>query len=237
MLRFVCTVIVLVHPEQVLIAANRDERVGRAWDSPAAWWPDHPGVVGGRDRTAGGTWMAINRHGVVATVLNRPGTLGPAAGKRSRGDLPLMAARHNTAASAAEALTGLDASLWRGFNMVLADRSGAWFVKGTGRERPLAEPLPPGVSMVTAYDPNDLDSPRTAHHLPRFRAAEPNGTAWRALLADRGGDAAEQLNVTPRGGFGTVSASFVRLPAKGDPVWLFAAGPPHEAAFQPVAIG
>ncbi len=231
-----CTVIVLVHPDKILLAANRDERVDRDWDPPDAWWPDRPGVVGGRDRTAGGTWMAINRHGVVATVLNRPGTLGPAIGKRSRGDLPLIALEHSTAATAAAALTSLDAALWRGFNMVLADRTGAWFVKGIGYDHPLAHRLPPGVSIVTAYDPNDLESPRAAHHLPRFQAADPTWDAWLALLSDRGGDPAEQLNVVARGGFGTVSSSFVTLPAAGDPIWLFAAGPPHQAPFHPVAL-
>jgi hypothetical protein len=187
MLPHVCTVVVLVHPDQILLAANRDERVERPWDPPAAWWPDRPGVVAGRDRTGGGTWMGINRHGVVATVLNRPGTLGPAAGKRSRGDLPLLALEHSTAAEAAAALTGLDAGLWRGFNMVLADRTGAWFAKGIGYGHPSVERLPPGVSMVTAYDPNDLESPRTAVHLPRLQAAEPTWDAWRAILSDRRG--------------------------------------------------
>jgi uncharacterized protein with NRDE domain len=232
----VCTVVVLIRPEQILLAANRDERVDRPWDPPAGWWPGRPGVVAGRDRTGGGSWMGINRHGVVATVLNRPGTLGPAIGKRSRGDLPLIALEHPTAAEAADALTRLDASLWRGFNMVLADRTGAWFVKGIGHGHPGAERLPPGVSMVTAYDPNDLQSPRTAHHLPRFQAAEPTWQAWHDILSDRRGQPAEQLNVTARAGFGTVSSSFVALPAAGDPIWLFAAGPPHETVFQPVAI-
>jgi hypothetical protein len=236
MLARVCTVIVLVRPPGVLLAANRDERIGRSWDPPAAWWPDRPGVIGGRDRTAGGTWMAMNRYGVVATVLNRPGTLGPAIGKRSRGDLPLMALDHASATDAANALTTLDAGLWRGFNMVLADRSGAWFVRGVGHDQPSAERLPPGVSMVTAHDPNDLESPRTAHHLARVEAAEPAWDAWRTILSDRGGEPAEQLNVVPRGGFGTVSSSFVTLPATGDPIWLFAAGPPHEAPFQPVLL-
>jgi hypothetical protein len=232
----VCTVIVLIRPDQILLAANRDERVDRPWDSPAAWWPDRPGIIAGRDRTGGGTWMGINQHGVVATVLNRPGTLGPAIGKRSRGDLPLMALEHTTAKGATDALTNLDATLWRGFNMVLADRTGAWFIGGVGYGNPRATPLPPGVSMVTAYDPNDLDSPRTAHHLPRFQAAEPTWDAWRALLSDQGGDPTEQINVTPRGGFGTVSSSFMTLTAKGDPIWLFAAGPPHQAAYRPVTI-
>jgi hypothetical protein len=237
MLAGVCTVIVLIRPDQVLLAANRDERVDRPWDPPDAWWPDRPDVVGGRDRTAGGTWMAINRFGVVATVLNRPGTLGPATGKRSRGDLPLIALDHPTAADAASALSQLDAAMWRGFNMVLADRAGAWFVKGIGHGHPLAARLPFGVSMVTAYDPNDRESPRTVRHLPRFQAAEPTWDAWRGILADRRGEASDQLNVVPRAGFGTVSSSFVTLPADGAPIWLFAAGPPHEAVFEPVRLG
>lgn len=235
MLPAVCTVVVLVRPDQILLAANRDERMDRPWDPPAAWWPDRPGVIAGRDRTGGGTWMGINRNGVVATVLNRPGTLGPAIGKRSRGDLPLMALEHPTAAAAADALTSLDAELWRGFNMVLADRSGAWFVRGFGYGHPSAERLPSGVSMVTAFDPNDRESPRTATHLPRFQAAEPDWDTWKAILSDQRGGPAEQLNVVPRGGFGTVSSSFITLPAEGEPLWLFAAGPPHQAAFLPVA--
>jgi hypothetical protein len=237
----VCTVVVLVRPYQILLAANRDERVDRPWDPPAAWWADRPGVIGGRDRTAGGTWMGLNRHGVVAAVLNRPGTLGPAAGKRSRGELPLLALDHPTAATAADAITGLDAGAWRGFNMVLADGTGAWFVRGAGHGHPTAASLPPGVSMITAHDPNDLASPRTARHLSRFEAAaQPSGAdswqAWRDILADRRGDPAEQINVVPENGFGTVCSCFVVLPVGGDPIWLFAGGAPHEAAFRPVTI-
>lgn len=235
-LTHVCTVVVLIRPSGVLLAANRDERLDRPWDPPAAWWPDRPGVVAGRDQTGGGTWMGINQHGVVAAVLNRPGTLGPAAGKHSRGELPLMALAHPTARAAALALGSLDAGLWRGFNMVLADRTGAWFVRGAGHGRPHAEALPSGVSMITAHDPNDLDSPRTVRHLPRFQAAAPEWDAWRAILSDQQGRPAEQLNVIPRAGFGTVSSSFVRLPAERCPEWLFAAGAPGQAAFEPVEL-
>ncbi|WP_428484370.1 NRDE family protein [Rhodopila sp.] len=233
-----CTVVVLVrrgHPYPVLLAANRDERLNRSWDPPAIYWP---GVVGGRDRTAGGTWMAINRHGVVAAILNRAGTLGPVFGKRSRGELPLLALTHASARDAAAAIGELDAGEWRGFNMVVADRSGAVFVRGLGHGKPDVEALPEGVSMITAYDPNDLGSPRVARHLPRLQAAEPDGPddwrGWRAILSDRAGHAGEQINVVPRGGFGTASSSFVAIPGQGSPVWLFAAGPPHQADFEPV---
>ncbi|HEY0424857.1 MAG TPA: NRDE family protein [Rhodopila sp.] len=236
-----CTVVVLIRPTHVLLAANRDERLDRPWDQPDAYWPGHPGVIAGRDRTAGGTWMGMNRHGVVATVLNRPGTLGPAAGKRSRGELPLLALDHRTAAAAAKAITDLDAGLWRGFNMVLADSTGAFFIRGSGSGQPQAERLPSGVSMVTAHDPNDLNSPRTARHLARFQEGEPPGPdqwgRWREILADRHGAWAEQINVEPRGGFGTVCSSFVSLPAAGRPIWLFAPGPPHKVEFQPVFDG
>ncbi len=116
--------------------------------------------------------MALNRHGVVAAVLNRPGSLGPAAGKRSRGELPLLALEHRSATEAADAIAALDAGAWRSFNLVLADRRGAVFIRGLGHGRPDAESLAPGLHMVTAHDPDDLESPRVARHLARFQAAE-----------------------------------------------------------------
>jgi hypothetical protein len=240
-----CTVVILRRPGEpwpVVIGANRDERLDRPWDPPAAWWPDRPGVVGGRDRNAGGTWMAANAAGVVATVLNRPGSLGPAPGKRSRGDLPLLALEHGTAEAAAAAVAALPAAEWRPFNMVLADRTRAFFLRGTGGGRPEALALPEGVSMVTALDPNDLSSPRTARHLPRFRAAAPppdpgrgEWGQWGALLADDGFSAAsgpaEALCVPPTDGFGTVCSSLLGLSSEGVHIWCFADGPPNRATF------
>ncbi|HUN41877.1 MAG TPA: NRDE family protein [Acetobacteraceae bacterium] len=239
-----CTVVVLIRPGHVwplVLAANRDERLDRAWDPPSAWWPDRPGVVGGRDRTAGGTWMAVNRHGVVAAVLNRQGSLGPAPGKRSRGELPLIALAAPTAATAANAIATRDAGQWRSFNLVLADPSGAMFVRGLGQGRPQVHRLTPGLHMVTAHDPDDPDSSRVARHLPRFMIApapDPvhGWQAWQDLLSDRSGEAAEQLNVVPRGGFGTVCASLLALPAQGPPIWQFSAGAPHEAPFAAVDL-
>ncbi len=234
-----CTVVLLIRPGHawpVMLAANRDERLDRAWDVPAAHWPDHPGVVAGRDRTAGGTWMGINRHGVVAAVLNRQGSLGPAPGKRSRGELPLLALQHRSAQSAAEALGALNAADWRGFNLALADASGAVFVRGLGHGHPQAHALAPGVHMVTAHDPDDPDSPRVARHLARFAAAPPpvpgDWGAWPDILADRSGAAGEQINVVPRGGFGTVCSSLLAVSADGRIDWRFAAGPPHTTPFR-----
>jgi len=236
-----CTVVLLLrpgHPLPVLLAANRDERQDRAWDAPGPWWPDRPGVVAGRDRSGGGSWMGVNRHGVMAAVLNRPGSLGPAPGKRSRGELPLLALEHDSAAAAAAAIAALDAGHWRSFNLVLADRSGARALRGLGRGRAEPMPLAPGLHMITAHDPDDRASPRVARHLPRLVAAPPpdgdEWRGWRAILADRAGSAAEQINVAPRGGFATVSSARLALAADGAVRWWFAAGAPDMAAFVPV---
>jgi len=232
-----CTVILLHRPGlawPVMVAANRDERLDRAWDPPGPYWP---GLIGGRDRLAGGTWMAVNRHGVMAAVLNRVGSLGPGPGKRSRGELPLLALQAASAAAAAEIVAGLDCGLYRPFNMVLADRNGGVFAAGLGEGRAEVTVLPEGLSMVTAYPPNDPASARTARHLPRWRAAAAplspeDWGAWPALLADSGGGAAEALNVPPRDGFGTVSSSLLALGATTR--WDFAAAPPDRAPFRPV---
>jgi hypothetical protein len=236
-----CTVALLHRPGHawpVMLAANRDEVIARPWDAPAAWWPDLPGLVGGRDRTAGGTWMALNRQGVACCVLNRPGSLGPAPGKRSRGELPLIALAEPDLHAAADAILRLDAGRWRSFNLVLASRDGAVFVRGLARGRPEGWKLPEGVSMVTAFDPNDVASPRVARHLPRFRAAPPPDTddwrGWRAVLSDSEGTTVQQINVRPRDGFGTVCSALLGLPAAGPPQWLFAPGPPDTTPFAPV---
>lgn len=236
-----CTLILLRrpgHPWPLLLAANRDERLDRPWDAPGRHWPGRPDVIGGRDRTAGGTWMAL-RGGVVAAVLNRPGSLGPVAGKLSRGDLPLMMTGHPTAADAARAAARLDAGLWRPFNAVVADARDAFFVRGTGAGRAEVIPLGEGASVVTAHDPNSPESPRTQRHLPRFQAAaapDPGRGDWRgweALLADDGGGAAA-LTVPPVDGFGTVCASLLALGATGGRVWRFAPGPAGTTPFHDV---
>jgi len=239
-----CTIVVLVRPGHrwpLILAANRDEMLDRPWDPPAAHWPDRPGVVAGRDRLGGGTWMGVNRNGVVAAILNRPGSLGPQPGKRSRGELPLLALGCTAAADAAAAIAALDAGAWRSFNMVIADADGAWFLRALGEGRPEAQVLASGLSMVTARDPNDLTSRRVARHLPRFRKAPPpeppdEWSGWKAIVADRSGPPESQINIVPRAGFGTASASFLALPKSGPPVWLFAPGPPDRAEFAPVAL-
>ena len=240
-----CTVVALVRPGHawpVILGANRDEMLARAWDPPGPHWPERPGVVAGRDRVAGGTWLGVNRHGVIAAVLNRPGSLGPAPGRRSRGGLPLAALDYPDAARAVAAIAAEDAAEYRSFNMVVADRHGGWFIRGLEAGRPEVMKLAPGVQMVTAHDPNDTANARTARHLPRFRAGTaPNPgleewRAWESLLADRSGPPGSDINAAERGGFGTICSSLLAIPARGELIWRFAPGPPDRSVFAPVAL-
>jgi hypothetical protein len=130
-----CTLILLRRPDSpwpLLVAANRDELASRPARPPGRHWPDRAEVVAGLDLQAGGSWLGINDHGVVAGVLNRVGTLGPAAGKRSRGELVLEALDHADAASAAAALSDLDPDAYRPFNLVVADVRDAFWLRHAG---------------------------------------------------------------------------------------------------------
>lgn len=244
-----CTVVLLRrpgHPWPLLIAANRDEMADRPWQAPGRHWRDRPHVIGGLDSLGRGTWLGTNAAGVVAAVLNRVNTLGPAPGRRSRGELPLLALEHDRAAAAARALSQLDVGAYRGFNLIVADGEQAfclmWDEAGTAALA--VDVIPPGLSMVTAYDRNDLRSPRIRRYLQRFAtspAPQPEVGDWRgwiALLsatdADPGSGPGGAMTVITPTGFGTVCSSLLALPARGAQLWLFADGRPGERAFRPV---
>src|ERR1700737_3829646 len=102
-----CTLVILRRPEHrwpVLIGANRDEMVERPSRPPGRHWPDRPEVVAGLDAFAGGSWLGINDWGVAAAVLNRHGSLGPAAGVGSGGRPGVGAPAHAGAAAGRRAV-------------------------------------------------------------------------------------------------------------------------------------
>lgn len=83
-----CLVLVAVDPKgdvPIVVAANRDERHDRPAD-PLGWWPGRSGILAGRDRVAGGTWLGAGSDGRFATVLNDHRFPAP-AGAPSRGEL------------------------------------------------------------------------------------------------------------------------------------------------------
>lgn len=239
-----CTVLVLLRPDDpwpLLVAANRDERLDRAFDPPGRWWPDAPGIVAGRDVLGGGSWLGVNDDGVVATIVNGMDRLGPLPGKRSRGELVLRALRERTANAAARAIGALDAASYRGFTLLVADRRAAYAVASDERTVRIGA-LVPGHHMVTP-DGCDVDwSPRFATHFAAFRAAAPpdpargDWSSWTALLrhADED-DPHRAMTVVTGHAFGTVCSALIAPSAPpAAPVLLFANGPPTTAPYEPI---
>jgi uncharacterized protein with NRDE domain len=169
-----CTVVVrwsIGQPTRIL--ALRDESTTREFDDPDRWWPEWPDVVGGRDRTAGGTWCA-NRiaTGVTAMVLNRAPKRYADPGAPSRGVLPLLAASHEAGWTDYVEVTGMAS-----FALVLATpaRLTTWEYDG---ERLASTELDAGTHMVTSGGAEDGKAGR---YLARFEAAVfPAG--WRAIV-------------------------------------------------------
>lgn len=141
----------------------RDEFAGRAFDDPAAWWPDHPDVIGGRDRVAGGTWCASDvRTGATALVVNR---IERRDGSPSRGILPLAALAHGRTWPTGVEVTGMAA-----FNLLLADADGVTVWTWDGVQ--LGEFTPPAGRHMLTSQGVDADDAKTRRFAPRFGSEE-----------------------------------------------------------------
>ena len=203
-----------VHAEYPLVvAANRDEFYARPTAAAAAW-DDPPGIVGGRDLEAGGTWLGIGGDGRFAAVTNvrEPGT---AKGERSRGQLTLdfLAGRQSAAAYARE----IDGAAFSGFNLLLADGKALWYIGNRDPRTP--RELAPGIYGLSNHL---LDSPWPKLLSARQRFAQalatlPDRATLFDILADDEVVADEELPETgvPLEWERLLSAIFVRSPTYG----------------------
>ena len=152
------------------IAANRDEFLDRAATGPELL-ARRRAIVGGRDLRAGGTWLAISEHGVVAGLLNRRTEALPLASKRSRGELPMLALAAGSAAAAAtrdRALSTATRTTRSICSSPIATRPG-W--RRTTSDEMRLTPLARGLHLVSNLDVDDPTCPKIARSHVRFAAA------------------------------------------------------------------
>ncbi|GLZ15999.1 hypothetical protein Acsp04_62340 [Actinomadura sp. NBRC 104425] len=236
-----CTAIVSFDPSSpvpVLLVGVRDEFLARAWEPPGRHWPDRPGLVGGRDRRAGGTWLAVDPAAArAATVLNGRGRDAPEAARHSRGELPLRTAADGKP-------DGLDPALFDPFHLLCAEPDAVRLWSWDGVEL-VERALGPGLHMVVnnglegrhrrgdghADDGDRHMAARLAHFRPRLAAAprpEPrDGTAaqawgaWLEIAEGAGLPRTDPRALLPlvelpgTGVWGTTSVSLVALRADG----------------------
>jgi len=164
---------------QLLLLGNRDESHARP-SAAADWWSDAPGVLGGRDLEAGGSWLGVTRSGRFAVVTNvreaDPPTLLRA---KSRGELVADFLRGR--ASPAAYVAGLGMASYAGYNLICGDRDSLWYASNRAVERELA----PGVYALSNAT-LDAPWPKVERLRARFAAARAAGEdAMFELLADR----------------------------------------------------
>jgi uncharacterized protein with NRDE domain len=148
----VCLLVVafgVVPDTALLIGANRDELLARPTTLMTALGHAGPRVLGGRDEESGGTWLAVNEHGVFAALTNQP--LGDAKDptKRSRGELPLVLASEATATGAVDVLLGrFRPADYNGSWLLVGDRDDLYYIDFTGLVAPRAVALPRGIHVL-----------------------------------------------------------------------------------------
>ena len=239
-----CTVILAwqCFPDAPLVvAANRDELLGRPSDPPLLLQPDPP-RWGGRDRVAGGTWLAVDPTGGVGAVTNRhPGGVVPARddARRTRGALPLDALEGSDADALAW-MTSLEPGAYNPVNVLYASPTAAlWTSLDDDRGRRTTS-LTPGIHVLAEQDVDDPADPK-ASHIRRQAAsaleASPDAGTLVSLLRE-----VLRSHEAPVGGLpacihgelhGTVSSATVCVAADGVR-FDHAEGPPCTTAFQTV---
>jgi uncharacterized protein with NRDE domain len=233
----------------LIVAANRDERFDRPAVPITVLRERRPRILGGRDELAGGTWLAVNEHGVVAGLTNQPSFNGRDPAKRSRGELPLAFASWTSAAEAVEKVpAALDPASYNPCWMLVGDREALFFIGIAGFGRPEIEQLDPGLHVLE----NSALRPRSAkaafvmeqvtNALPVQQDAAGTVAVLETVLRDHRPAIAEPLTdsagrVRPPElsaacvhgeGYGTRSAMTVSVPASGLPWVRVAEGRPCE---------
>lgn len=243
-----CTLIIgrdVIGPRTLVLAANRDENPARASDPPRVLAED-PWIVGGRDRVAGGTWLAVRESEAAIALLNRwePGAPAPRAGVRSRGLLTLDVASVPVTESGEDPLSraallraqqAIVADGYAPFTLVFGSARSCWALAHDDRGPARVTEVPVGWSVLTHRDLNDPAEPRTAHLLERLRDVRPRSLSEAeerliTLLRSHGEDGTPPVCLH-EGRMVTVSSSLVAF-EEGACHYRHADGRPCEHAYQ-----
>ena len=186
-----------VHPRyRLIVAANRDEYHARP-TSPMAVWKDAPTILAGRDLSAQGTWLAVDRERRFGIVTNFRDVQARRPAAPSRGGLIPEWLRQGTEPARFLEQAEPASQLYAGFNLLLADAHGLWYA--SNRAAKFSAALAPGVyglsnllldtpwpklTRVRDLFTRWLEEERAAGPADR-RTAEDAGEQLFAMLADR----------------------------------------------------
>ncbi len=235
----------------LIIAANRDELYERPAVAMTVLRRREPRILGGRDEQAGGTWLAVNEHGLTAGLTNQPSAAGRDPSKRSRGELPLAFAAYRDAATAVSAVT-VNPADYNPCWMLVGDQHSLFSLGLPGGGKAEVEQLGPGLHVLENA-PLRARSAKSVFveqlvqaELARVADAAGAVKALEAVLRiHQPAVAAPRTDETGRTWppelsapcvhtptYGTRSAMTAIVPADGRPVVRVADGPPCETSFR-----
>jgi uncharacterized protein with NRDE domain len=172
-----CTIIAIHREGSLTIGANRDEFYARPSLAPQVL---EPGIVGGRDVVARGTWLGLTPRGLFVAVTNQRTLRPPDPVRHSRGELVLEALRAGSIAGIVDRLRSIDGRGYNPFNLLFGD--GTRLLAAYAREeRDIAiEELAPGVIVLANDRIGALEYPKTQRAEMLLR----NGVPLENILAD-----------------------------------------------------
>ena len=166
-----------------VVAANRDEHYDRSSAPPALLNAD-PAILAGRDLRAGGTWLGVNEHGLLAGIHNgRPdGEPEPRPGTRSRGLLCLDVVTLKTAAEARGFIENRTDD-YQPFTLLCADADEAWSAYNQDGQIK-TKSLGPGLHVFSSATESDASSDKRDRAYVRFAGLAEDLKTDRAVPAD-----------------------------------------------------
>jgi hypothetical protein len=216
----------------LVVAANRDEALDRPSAPPTL--SNDGRCFAPRDLVAGGTWLGINRDGLLAVVTNRSREFID-ADRASRGELCRLALASTSADQAVDRIVdAVHRAPRNGFNLLVADHLSARVLSGS--DAVAVRQLDAGTHVLTnlhepdAFEIDDLPPP-----------GDVDTTLEQFAVICRDHRDRDGYQICKHGdGYGTVSSALIAL---GDGIagpsrFLFADGPPcrtpHEDVGSPV---
>src|SRR5262249_26744359 len=156
----------------LVVAANRDELLARPYAPPRLL---APGILGGVDLLAGGTWMGATARGFFAGLTNVRPIGGADRGKRSRGEIVLAVLGADDPDGW---LRALDPTAYNPFHLLYGDATALRVASAPpGATAVALDAVPAGVHVL----PNGpLDAPT----FPKVARARALAGDLAALLAD-----------------------------------------------------
>ena len=131
------------HPRyRLIVAANRDEYHARP-TAPMAVWQDVPDILAGRDLSALGTWLAVDRQRRFGIITNFRDVQARRPDAPSRGGLIPEWLQQATAPETFLSRLEPDAQRYAGFNLLLNDADSLYYA--SNRAPKFSRALQPGV--------------------------------------------------------------------------------------------